>query len=158
EKISKMIEKLSSSFDLVHPQQSVPALVELYKAISSLEDGSWRNQKLKEVQQLIEQCSGLFLDATTAEQFAVQTDSLRISFFSNNRMGVNAVLRKVSVDAFDSSMSVALAKNKNFVFAKTFFVPGSKPITQPYWLQHRMEEGYYNVSDQQKIGQPDVDP
>ena len=158
EKISKMIDKLSSSFDLLHPQQSVPALVELYKAISSLEDGYWRNQKLREVQQLIEQCSGLFLDATTAEQFAVQTDSVRISFFSNNRTGVNAVLKRVTVDAFDSSMNITLAKNKNLVFAKTFLVPASKPITQPYWLQHRMEEGYYNVSDQQKIGQPDVDP
>ena len=158
EKISKMIDKLSSSFDLLHPEQSVPALVELYKAIFSLEDGYWRNQKLREVQQLIEQCSGLFLDATTAEQFAVQTDSVRMSFFSNNRMGVNAVLKKVSVDAFDSSMNVTLAKNRNFVFAKTFLVPASKPITQPYWLVHRMEEGYYNVTDQQKIGQPDVDP
>ena len=158
EKISKMIDKLSSSFDLLHPEQSVPGLVELYKAISSLPDGSWRNQKLKEVQQLIEQCSGLFLDATTTEQFAVQTDSVHISFFSNNRLGVSAMLKKVSVDAFDSSMNITLAKNKNIVFTKTFQVPASKPITQPYWLEHRMEEGYYNVTDQQKIGQPDVDP
>ena len=158
EKISKMIDKLSSSFDLLHPEQSVPGLVELYKAISSLPDGSWRNQKLKEVQQLIEQCSGLFLDATTTEQFAVQTDSVRISFFSNNRLGVSAMLKKVSVDAFDSSMNITLAKNKNIVFTKTFQIPASKPITQPYWLEHRMEEGYYNVTDQQKIGQPDVDP
>ena len=158
EKISKMIDKLSSSFDLLHPEQSVPGLVELYKAISSLPDGSWRNQKLKEVQQLIEQCSGLFLDATTTEQFAVQTDSVHISFFSNNRLGVSAMLKKVSVDAFDSSMNITLAKNKNIVFTKTFRVPASKPITQPYWLEHRMEEGYYNVTDQQKIGQPDVDP
>src|SRR5215471_8844166 len=81
EKISKMIDKLSSSFDLLYPQQSVPAMVDLYKAISALDDGYWRNQKLKDVQQLIEQCSGLFLDATTTEQFAVQTDSVRISFF-----------------------------------------------------------------------------
>jgi len=158
EKISKMIDKLSSSFDLLHPEQSVPGLVELYRAISSLEDGYWRNQKLKEVQQLIEQCSGLFLDATTSDQFAVQTDSVRISFFSNNRMGVSAVLKKVSVDAFDSSMNITLTKNKNVIFAKTFLVPASKRITQPYWLEHRMEEGYYNVTDQQKIGQPDVDP
>ena len=33
-----------------------------------------------------------------------------------------------------------------------------KPITQPYWLANKMEEGYFNVNDQQKIGQPDVDP
>src|SRR5678816_786586 len=29
---------------------------------------------------------------------------------------------------------------------------------RPYWLQNKMEEGYFNVKDQQKIGQPDVDP
>src|SRR5215831_3402995 len=141
ETISTIIDSLTSSFDLLHPENSVKGLIRLYKVINSLPDGYWKNQKLKEVQQLIEQCSGLFLDATTTEQFAVQTDSIRINFFSNNRMGVNAVLKKVSVDAFDSSVSVTLAKNKNFVFTKTFLVPASKPITQPYWLQHRMEEG-----------------
>lgn len=158
EKISTMIDKLSSSFDLLHPEKSVPGLVELYKTISSLADGYWRAQKLKEVQQLIEQCSGLFLDATTTERFAVKTDSVRITFFSNNRLGVNAVLKNVSVDAFDSSLNTTLPKNKNIVFAKTFVVAPSKPITQPYWLEHKMAEGYYNVTNQQKIGQPDVDP
>ena len=90
EVISKMIDKLTSSFDLLHPENSVKGLVELYRAINKLTDGYWKNQKLKEVQQLIEQCSGLFLDATTSDQFAVQTDSIRINFLLNNRMGVSA--------------------------------------------------------------------
>jgi len=156
--ISKMIDNLSSSFDLLHPENSVKRLVELYRSMSKLPDGYWRNQKLKEVQQLIEQCSGLFLDATTTEQFAVQTDSIRINFFLNNRLGVNAILKDVSIDAFDSAFNVSLSKNKNAIFGKTVFVPPTKPITQPYWLEDKMEEGYFNVKDQQKIGQADVDP
>ena len=59
-----------------------------------LPDGYWKKQKLKEVKTLIEQCSGLFIDATTTEQFAVQTDSIRINFSFNNRLGANAVLQK----------------------------------------------------------------
>ena len=46
----------------------------------------------------------------------------------------------------------------NTFFSKTLFVPATKAFTQPYWLANKMEEGYFNVSDQQKIGQADVDP
>jgi LmbE family N-acetylglucosaminyl deacetylase len=158
EAISKMIDKLSSSFDLLHPENSVKDLVELYQAMKKLPDGYWKDQKLKEVQQLIEQCSGLFLEATSTEQFAVQTDSVKINFVLNDRLGVNATLKNISLDALDSSFNIPLTKNKNLVISKNFFVPESKPITQPYWLQNKMEEGYFNVKDQQKIGQPDVDP
>jgi LmbE family N-acetylglucosaminyl deacetylase len=158
EAIEKMVNDLITSFDLLHPANSVKGLVKLYQAIAQLPDGYWETQKLKETQQLIEQCSGLFIDATSNQQFAVQTDSVRINFSFNNRLGVNAMLKKINVDAFDTSLSQTLAKNVNLNFGKFFFVSDSKPVTQPYWLANKMEEGYYNVKDQQKIGQADVDP
>jgi LmbE family N-acetylglucosaminyl deacetylase len=158
EPIAKMIESLESSFDLLHPEKSVEGLVKLYKAINSLPDGYWKTQKSKEVYQLIVQCSGLFLDATATEQFAVQTDSLRINFSVNNRLGTDAMLQKVQVDNFDSIFSMPLGKNKNFNFSKTIFVPSTKQVTQPYWLASKMAEGYFNVNNQLSIGQPDVDP
>jgi LmbE family N-acetylglucosaminyl deacetylase len=156
--VSKMIAKLSSSFDLLHPESSVEGLVKLYQLIDGLKDNYWKTQKLKEVKELIAQCSGLFIDATTSEQFAVQTDSIRISFSLNNRLGVDAVLKKISVDGTDSSFSIALTRNRNLNIGKPFYVPSSKPVSQPYWLKDKMEEGYFNVSNQQKIGQPDIDP
>ncbi|MBL0130674.1 MAG: hypothetical protein IPP43_05790 [Chitinophagaceae bacterium] len=106
---------------------------------------------------MIAQCSGLFLEATTPEQFAVQTDSVRINFSFNNRLGTDAVLQKVKVDNFDTAFTKSLEKNKNVNFSKTFFVPGEKPLTQPYWLAQKMEEGYFTVTDQTLIGQPDVE-
>ncbi|HEX7906197.1 MAG TPA: PIG-L family deacetylase [Chitinophagaceae bacterium] len=158
EAISKTIDSLSRSFDLSHPEYSVGGLVKLYKAINSLPDGYWKTQKSKEVHQLIAQCSGLFLEATTTEQFAVETDSLRLNFSFNNRLGTDAVLQKVTVDKFDSVFIKPLEKNKNLAFSKTIFVPADKNITQPYWLANKMEEGYFNVQDQLLIGQPDVAP
>ncbi|MBL7743627.1 MAG: PIG-L family deacetylase [Chitinophagaceae bacterium] len=156
--IQTILDSLTASFDLLHPESSVQGLVRLYKAIGNLEEGYWKTQKLREVSQLIAQCSGLFLDVTTSEQFAVQTDSVRINFSFNNRLGTDAVLQNVMVDGFDSVFSRTLEKNKNLNFSKTFFVPSSKSLTQPYWLVNKMEEGYFNVTDQLKIGQPDVDP
>ena len=158
EAIESMVNSIAASFDLLHPEKSVEGLVKLYKAISTLQDGYWKTQKLSEVYQLIAQCSGLFLDATTQEQFAVQTDSLRINFSFNNRLGTDAVLQKVQVDNFDSSFSKPLEKNKNVNFPKTIFVPATKQVTQPYWLASKMAEGYFNVNNQLSIGQADVDP
>lgn len=158
EAIAKMVDKLKSSFSLSHPENAVQELVNIYRAIAALEDGYWKEQKLKEVKELIIQCSGLFLEATSAVQFAVQTDSVRINFSFNNRLGAGVILKGVKMDDFDTSFSRPMGKNANLNFSKTFFVPSSKPLTQPYWLVNKMEEGYFNVSDQQKIGQPDVDP
>ena len=89
--------------------------------INALPDGYWKTQKLKEVQQLIEQCSGLFLDATTTEQFAVQTDSVRINFSFNNRLGTDAVLQKVKVDDFDSAVSPRHWKETRIQFCENIF-------------------------------------
>ena len=157
ESIAKIADSITASFDLLHPENSVEGLVRLYKAIGNLPDGYWKTQKQREVYTLIAQCSGLFLDVTTTEQFAVQTDSLRLNFSFNNRLGTDAVLQKIAVDKFDSAFIQVLGKNRNLNFSKTVFVPADKPITQPYWLAKKMEEGYFNVTDQLAIGQPDVD-
>lgn len=158
EAITPMINALITSFNLAHPEKSVEGLVALYKAMQQLEDSYWKTQKLKEVKELIAQCSGLFMDATTNGQYAVQTDSVRIIFSLNNRLGVNAALERIRMDAFDSSFSQTLGKNRNLNLVKTFYVPAGKPLTQPYWLENKMETGYYNVSNPLQIGQPDVDP
>jgi LmbE family N-acetylglucosaminyl deacetylase len=156
--VAAMLDSISARFDFLHPEKSVKGLVQLSQLINTLPDQYWKTQKLKEVEQLIAQCSGLFLEATSTEQFAVQTDSLKVSFSFNNRLGADAVLEKVKLDEYDSVFNKPMEKNRNIGLVKTIYVPAGKPITQPYWLVNKMEEGYFNVYDQQKIGQPDADP
>ncbi|MBL0334069.1 MAG: PIG-L family deacetylase [Chitinophagaceae bacterium] len=158
ENVAQQVNAVSAGFDFMHPEKSVKALVELYKLIAALPEGYWRTKKLAETQTLIEQCSGLFMDATTSEVSVAQTDSAKIIFVFNNRLGTNTMLKHLSVDGFDSSFTQLLGKNKNLVFDKKIYVPASRTITEPYWLEEKMETGYYNVLNLQKIGQPDVDP
>jgi len=157
EAIEKMVDSIAISFDFLHPERSVGRLVRVYATLKGLPDSYWKNKKLEEVKTLIEQCSGLFVDATTPNQFAVQADSVRVNFFLNNRLGADVKLKDIVFDNFDTLISKSLDKNRNFTFAKTFFVPNSKSITSPYWLKETMQEGYFNVSDQTKIGQPNPD-
>ncbi len=158
EKIESLINSIARDFDLLNPGKSVAALAALYRAIDRLPDHAWKTQKLKEVKQLVAHCSGLFLDATTTEPFAVQTDSVRVQFSFNNRLGTAIELKQVQLDGFDTSFAIKMEANRNIQFSKTFYVSAQKAITQPYWLARKMEEGYYNVSDQRQIGRPDADP
>src|SRR5688572_3597515 len=158
EGIEKIVNDLVASFDFLHPEKSVKGLVKLYKALEALPAGTWKNKKLDETRQLIEQCSGLWMDVFTNEQFAVQTDFLRFYFQFNNRLGVNASIKGFTIDGYDSTLNRQLIKNRNDTFSVRLFIPPTKPITQPYWLENKMEQGYFNVSDQTKIGIPDVQP
>lgn len=158
EAIEKIVDSILAEFDFLHPEKSVKGLVKLYAALNAMPDGYWKNKKMDETKVLIEQCSGLFTDITSANQFAVQTDSIRINFFINNRLGADAVLKKIAIDGFDTLFTRSLEKNKNINFGKTFYVPASKQLTSPYWLKENMNEGYFNVSNQKQIGLPDMDP
>lgn len=154
--VSRQINNVIASFDFMQPQKIVPQLADVYKTINALPQSYWRDQKLKEVKDLIEAASGLWLEAFTLQQYAVQGDSVRINFVLNDRLGAGVKLERIWIGQFDSSFSQNLEKNKNLHFSKSLFVMDSAEITQPYWLRNKKEEGYFNVSDQLLIGQPDV--
>ena len=158
EKIQLLTDQLIKQFSLLNPEKSVPGLVDLYKEIVKLKDSYWKEQKLKETQQLIEACSGLWLEATVGNGYAVQGDSMRINFSMISRLEQNAKVNGVNVNGFDTLYQQHLDYNKNFSFSKSILVSDKKPITNPYWLQEDMSPGSYNVNDQTLIGDAQSKP
>ena len=158
EAIEQQIKSITNNYNFEKPEQSVAALVQLYKSIQSLPASVWKNQKLQEAQQLIEACAGLFAEATTAQEFVVQGDTLKTSFFFNKRKAVNIFLKQVKLENFDSTFSLVLGTNANINFNKNLLIAGDKKISQPYWLQYPQSEGMFDVREQQLIGKAENDP
>ena len=158
EKIQLQINQLIAAYSISNPEKSVPALVTLYKEISVLQDQYWKYQKLKEVQRLIEICSGLWMEATANNAYAVLNDSIRFNFLLNNRLGSDISLQKISVGIFDTTYRQPLPANRNFIFSKTILLPSSIPIAQPYWLEKDMDLASFNVNDLSQIGNPESKP
>jgi LmbE family N-acetylglucosaminyl deacetylase len=156
--IEQLVNKAITDFDFLQPQKSLPGLLKIDRAIRGLPEGYWKTQKVKEIRQLIEQASGLWLEAYTTEPYIAQGDSIKINFSINDRLGIGAKLKDIKVETFDTSFATVLSPNKNLNFSKSIKVFDGTPVTQPYWLQRPMEEGYFNISDQMKVGQPDIDP
>jgi len=156
--IQSMISTIINNYKADQAESSVPALIKLYRSIKALQQNNWRNKKLNEVQQIIEECSGLYVEATSSQQTVVQGDSLKINFLLNKRKEVNATLKNITVENFDSSFSALLATNQNLVINKTLLVDDNKKISQPYWLQYPLVGGTFDVRDQTLIGKPENDP
>jgi len=162
--VQNSIEKIIASFSAEAPQKSVPDLVKLYTTIDEAiredehyGDTYWKQQKLAEIKKIIENCSGIFMEATANSQYAVQGDTLKVTLTVNNRSSANIINADAQIDTtyiiFD-----ALKKNTNTVKTYSWFIqPGTK-LTQPYWLENEMDKGSFNVTDQQLIGKAENDP
>ena len=156
--IEKLINQVLDSFNLEQPQRSLPGLMRVYGAIAKLPDSYWKTQKLIEVRTLIEQTSGLWLECFTSEAYVAQGDSIRLNFSLNDRLGTGIRVQHIKVEGFDTSLNLSLTPNRNFNFSKTIKVFQGTPVTQPYWLQKPMQEGYFTIPDPMLVGEPDVEP
>ena len=158
EAIETMINDIISKYNIAQPDLSVPALVKLYQAIKALPEGNWRNKKLDEVAQIIVECSALFVEATSSQSQVVQGGNLSINFNLIKREDINASLKNIRVENFDSSFSTTLPTNQNININKTLVVADDKKISQPYWLVYPLKGGTFDVRDQTLIGKAWNDP
>ncbi len=155
DKFHTQIKTLIKEFSFTDPSKSVAGLIKLYRSLESLGDSYWKTQKLREVLSLIEYCSGIWLEASSATAFAVQGDSLRLQVTVNNRLGADATLEALTVDGFTEKVAKKLEKNENNNFSRTVSIQSNRAVSQPYWLQEKMNEGSFVVNDQMKIGMPE---
>jgi LmbE family N-acetylglucosaminyl deacetylase len=158
ERIQGMVDQAIHDFSLSHPERSVPALAALYGHIAALPDGYWRTQKLKEVQQLIVDCSGLWIEAVTPAPYAVQGESMRVTVVLNNRLNAPISVKGLRIGGVDTAWVQELQGDKNYSLTRTISVARDKPVTQPYWLREEMSPGSFNVGDQRLIGNPQGAP
>ncbi len=159
--IQHTIQEIIDQYDFRQPQKSVPALVQLYKYMyNEIPAGAWRSQKLKEVQGIIEQASGLFVEAVTQQETALKGDSVRVNFFVNKRSDVAATIRSMRFEGEkDTIVMQAMGKNKNYQYARILFSDKDPVHTQPYWLRKtKTTDGMFSVDDQQEIGKAWNDP
>ena len=157
DKIEGIINTIIAEFNYEKPELSVPSLVKIYQAIKALPEGIWCNKKLQEVQDIIEACSGLFIDATTAQSSISQGDILRVACFVNKRNAVTATLQKITIAGIDSTINTTIGSNQNIQFTKNITVSSNQKISQPYWLLYPQLPGSFDVRDQTLIGKAEND-
>jgi len=158
--IYELIVKLQTEFDVAHPQKSIQYLVSLKKELKNLKDEYWKAIKIAEVDELIKQCAGLYLEAKANQYSAIVGDSIIIDYEMISRSYQNLKIKSVYSKELNFKFKVdsILPLNKKEQFKQTLFVPAALEISQPYWLKQEGTLGTYKVDDQLKIGTPENKP
>lgn len=153
EPLNKAIDSILASFNLMAPAAIVPALFELRRKVTaSVSDDYWREQKLRDINQLIKATLGLYFEAVASQQVAVTGDSLQVSFNLVNRSSMPVT--DVKINFRDSSFILTPDAKLNQQYTSTYkhMVKEDFMADQPYWLREQMDTGSFNVNSPALIG------
>jgi len=158
--IQEAIDGMIKDFNSMHPSASIPALIRLRKSVSAISDPHWKKIKGAEIDGLIIQCAGLFIEARSKDFYASPGDSLHVELELTCR-GIEG-MKLLSVRC-DESMPLLIAaqdltKNEAVILDIHSVLKKDIPYSTPYWLKEEGSLGRYASPDPALISRPEADP
>ncbi len=156
--IGIILKGVEENFDFRNPASSVPKLVEAYQLIQQLEDTHWKTIKSKEIKEIIEGATGLYLEAVTAEPTSTKGDQVQLKIEAINRSSAVISLKSLQVKALglEDKQIKSLKNNERLNIELKGNIPKTIDPTNPYWLNEKGTLGMYNVQDRTQIGDPET--
>jgi LmbE family N-acetylglucosaminyl deacetylase len=157
DKVQPLVNKVIFEFNEDKPELSVPLLLEVRKQILLLDNSVWKQRKLKEVDQLLIDCSGLFIAVRANNYLTTSDQPVSVSLEAINRSDVAISLLNVKsqVLGLDSALSFPLKNNASVVLKSVKDLASNVNYSAPYWLKNSHSIGLYNVTDKSLIGKPE---
>ena len=145
--IGKILEKVEKKFNFQNPEVHLTELLKAYRLIQNLEDEHWKKIKSEQIVQLIEQCAGLFLEATTIEETATKNSEINVNIEAINRGNAKIELQDIIFYSNDYFLyEEELNSNKKFNKTERIKINDvSNPYTNPFWLNEDFTIGMYKI-------------
>ncbi len=160
--IAKIMDEAIRTFVPEQPEKTVPILIRARPLVAAIKD-PWATLKLRDLDETIALCSGLWLDASADRDSVVPGGTLQVNIEAINRSRAALALRSVRL------VGVAGAPKADFASAPLVYnepqrralkvaIPADQQYSQPYWLQDPALGDTYVVEDQRLIGLPEQPP
>ena len=162
EAVEQWVGPARKSFIAAHPEQLLKPLTGARPLIAAIHD-PWAGQKLKELDEAIADCAGLWLDAAADRFQAAPAGNLKVSATALLREPAQAAIVGLKLTGMDGvhAPEVAasvLADNQPARYTISVHVPDDQPYSQPYWLVKPADGWLYTVPDPRMIGDPENPP
>jgi len=155
--IGKDIDDIVSDFDFKHPDESLPALLEVRKKIETVTDEYWRKEKLEELDRVILDCSGFMAELYTKQPQAVDGAVLPFTLHVIARSHTAVSLRNVEWAGQDTTINASIKGDTLLSFDHTITIPANTPFTEPYWLSKPGENpGMFTIPNDTLLGLPET--
>jgi LmbE family N-acetylglucosaminyl deacetylase len=161
--LKKSIEDCIKKYDTQAPEKSLDDLIAIYKQLQQMDESNtesayWKKIKLKECENLLLACCGLWMEAYPSDYITVpgMNVPLTLQIISRNKDEVK--LNGISFfGKSDTSISKTLRKNELYTFKHTEKIPDEAPCSNPYWLNEKHSTGMFTVKSMSLIGKPQND-
>ena len=160
ERVQPLLDKAIKEFDEEKPFNSVSLLLQIRKEITSLESSVWKERKLVDVNRLIQDCLGLFVEVTSNNYWVAPGQPVTCSFEIINRSSIDVKLEAIKSYelSMDTSAIINLVNNKPQIFKSKKSLLSTLDYSDQYWLSAEHGIGIFNVSNKDLIGKPENDP
>ena len=144
--IGKILNPLLDSFNFQDPSTIVPQLVEAYRLLKDTKQGHWRSIKLKELEELIVACSGVFLEAVANKESINPMGAYTLKVEAINRGTNKITLSKITTASglILSSKEIVLLSNEKENLELEVTSQNKVPSTA-YWLKSKGTLGMYSA-------------
>lgn len=146
------LAKALREYDGADGARIVPSLIAARRELTKLSD-RWAVEKLAELDELMAQCAGLFVDAGSSKYHAGAGRPIELRLSAINRSTVRVTLESVAVEGVSVNSGKPLVAGIGVTELLTVKTP-TLP-TQPYWLVRRRGEAMYDIPFQQALDNPD---
>lgn len=157
--IPAIIDSLIGHFSVENPAASVPGLHRLRLQLLQLKGASnWVGIKLRETEQLLATCAGLYAEAVVAQPQVVVGDTLPVMLNLINRSAMPGRLLAAGPAGTNLIAERALPPNQWTQVPVSWKIEEGLMRTQPYWLRLPKTDGMFEVGSQHEIGMAENEP
>ncbi|MFN5630107.1 MAG: PIG-L family deacetylase [Bacteroidota bacterium] len=163
EKFQEKLNSIIENFNSNKPYLSVSKLIELVKELNSIKNTDenfihYQKIKLKEIEQLILACSGIWAEASSSDYTVSANSNVAITAQIINRSAINVSLEKISfLDNNDTVVNKILNNNELLSIKHKELLSDKINFSNPYWLMKKPVEGLFFTTNLQLIGKPEND-
>ena len=151
------LQQIADFFDFKKPEASLPALFSVRKKIEQVKEDYWRTEKLKEIDQVILDCTGLMAEVYAKQPQTVAGVSLPFTLHVIARSHMPLNLSSIQWGNGDSVTNMTLPVDSLLTFDHSISIPSGTPLTQPYWLANpHPDEAMFSIPDDTLVGMPET--
>ncbi|HXP85124.1 MAG TPA: PIG-L family deacetylase [Bryobacteraceae bacterium] len=161
--VGAILKQSQDSFSPAHPEALLANLAKARSLIAAMRD-PLAEQKLKELDETMLLCTGVFLDAQAENFFVTPGSNLKVALSALSRLPAQVTLTGIQLTGMDGAPTVkldpvVLVNNQPSQYTTTVHVPENQPYSQPYWLERPKDgDAMYTIPDQRQVGLPESPP
>lgn len=156
--IGKLLKSVEEEYDFRNPIKSIPKLIKAYELISTLNDEHWKSIKLREIEDILLACLGLYMEVQTEAPTAIAGEKIECSLEVVNRSDYPLSLKSITIHQEKHILNRPLTNNQVWKKRMILHIPENVQPTNAYWLDKEPTLGMYHIEDKTLIGLPETPP